>query len=76
MRPGLPQFTISNWMGLIGPAGMPRDIVDRLNREFAAALKRPEVIAALEKQAFLPNPSTPEQFGAFIKEQMHPTQRS
>ena len=67
---GVPEFTISNWMGLVGPAGMPRDIVNRLNREFANALKRPEVVAALEKQAFLPNPSTPEQFGDFIKEQM------
>jgi len=67
---GVPEFTISNWMGLVGPAGMPRDVVNRLNREFANALKRPEVVAALEKQAFLPNPSTPEQFGDFIKEQM------
>jgi tripartite-type tricarboxylate transporter receptor subunit TctC len=67
---GLPQFTISNWMGLVGPAGLPKDIVERLNREFGAALKRPEVLAALDKQAFMANPSTPQQFGAFIKEQM------
>lgn len=67
---GLPQFTISNWMGLMGPARLPREIVDRVNREFGAALRKPEVIAALEKQAFMPNPSTPEQFGAFIKEQV------
>ena len=67
---GLPQFTISNWMGLVGPANLPRDIVDRINREFAAALKRPEVLAALDRQAFMANPSTPEQFAAFIKEQM------
>lgn len=67
---GLPQFTISNWMGLIGPARLPREIVDRLNRELGAILRKPEVIAALERQAFLPNPSTPEQFGAFIREQV------
>ena len=67
---GLPQFTISNWMGLVGPANLPRDIVDRINREFAAALKRPEVLAALERQAFIANPSSPEQFAAFIREQM------
>ena len=67
---GLPQFTISNWMGLVGPANLPRDIVDRINREFAAALKRPDVLAALDRQAFMANPSTPEQFAAFIKEQM------
>ncbi len=67
---GLPQFTISNWMGLVGPANLPRDIVERINREFAAALKGPDVLAALERQAFIANPASPEQFAAFIKEQM------
>ena len=67
---GMPQFTISNWMGLVGPAGLPKEIVDRLNREFGAAMRRPEVLAALEKQAFMANPSSPQQFAAFIKEQM------
>jgi tripartite-type tricarboxylate transporter receptor subunit TctC len=67
---GVPQFTISNWMGLIGPARLPRDIVERLNREFGAALRKPEVIAALQKQAFMPNPGTPEQFAGFIREQV------
>ncbi len=67
---GVPQFTISNWMGLVGPAKMPREIVDRLNRELGTILRKPEIMAALEKQAFMPNPSTPEQFGAFIREQV------
>ena len=67
---GLPQFTISNWMGLIGPARLPREIVERLNREVGAVLRVPEIVAALERQAFIPNPSTPEQFGAFIREQV------
>jgi len=67
---GVPQFTISNWMGLVGPARMPREIIERLNRELGAILRKPEVVAALEKQAFLPNPSTPEQFAAFIREQV------
>ena len=67
---GLPQFTISNWMGLIGPARLPREIVERLNLEVANVLRKPEVITALERQAFMPSPSTPEQFGAFIREQV------
>jgi len=67
---GMPQFAMSNWMGLVGPANMPREIVDRLNREFAAAMKRPEVLEGMEKQVFVLNPSTPEQFGTFIKEQI------
>jgi tripartite-type tricarboxylate transporter receptor subunit TctC len=66
---GMPQFVAPSWMGLVGPAGMPREIVERLNKEFTAAMKRPEVIAAIEKQAFSLLPSTPEKFGAFIKEQ-------
>ncbi|MBL8380381.1 MAG: tripartite tricarboxylate transporter substrate binding protein [Burkholderiales bacterium] len=67
---GVPQFTISNWMGLVGPAKLPREIVERINREVGTVLRRPEVVVALEKQAFLPNPSTPEQFSAFIREQV------
>ncbi|MGD9637177.1 MAG: Bug family tripartite tricarboxylate transporter substrate binding protein, partial [Pirellulales bacterium] len=67
---GLPNYTISNWMGLVGPAGLPRGIVDRVNAEFGAVLRKPEVAAALGKQAFIPNPSTPEAFAAFIQEQV------
>lgn len=67
---GMPQFLAPSWMGLVGPAGMPREIVDRLNKEFATAMRRPEVIAAIEKQAFTLTASTPEEFGKFIKEQV------
>ena len=67
---GMPQFSMANWMGLVGPAKLPREIVERLNREFVAAMKRPEVIAAMDKQLFQLNPTTPEQFAAFVKEQI------
>jgi tripartite-type tricarboxylate transporter receptor subunit TctC len=67
---GLPQFSIVSWAALFGPAKMPRDIVMTLNREFGAAMKRPDVIAALEKQAFPLNASTPEELAAFTKEQL------
>ena len=66
---GLPQFAIVSWAGLFAPAKTPKDVVDRLNREFVAAMKRPEVIAAMEKQAFALNPSTPEQLGEHVKTQ-------
>jgi tripartite-type tricarboxylate transporter receptor subunit TctC len=67
---GVPEFTITNWAGLLGPAGLPRDIVERVNREFGVALRKPAVIADLAKSAFVPSPSTPEQLGALIKEQI------
>lgn len=72
---GMPQFLVPSWMGLVGPAGMPRDIVDRLNKEFAAAIKRPDVIAAIEKQAFSLRASTPEQFADFIRDQVQVHER-
>lgn len=67
---GMPQFQLTSWAGLFGPAKMPREIVERLNKEFGAAMQRPDVVSAMDKQAFLLLPSTPERLGAFVKEQM------
>jgi tripartite-type tricarboxylate transporter receptor subunit TctC len=67
---GMPQFSVTSWAGLFGPAKMPREAVERLNREFAAAMGRAEVQAAMEKQAFVLNPSTPERLGEYVKEQL------
>jgi tripartite-type tricarboxylate transporter receptor subunit TctC len=72
---GLPKFSILSWAALYGPAKTPKDVVDRLNREFVAAMKRPDVMAATDKQAFILNPSTPEELGAFTKEQFEDYKR-
>ena len=66
---GMPQFAIVSWAGLFAPAKTPKDIVERLNREFVAAMKRPDVMAAMDKQAFFLSPSTPEQLGQYVKDQ-------
>lgn len=67
---GMPQFQLTSWAGLFGPAKMPRAVVERINKEFHAAMQRADVIAAMDKQAFLLLPSTPERLGEFVKEQM------
>jgi len=72
---GLPKFSILSWAALYGPAKMPRDLVERLNKEFGAAMKRPDVLAAMEKQAFILNPSTPEELAGFTKEQFEEYKR-
>jgi tripartite-type tricarboxylate transporter receptor subunit TctC len=72
---GMPQFSVTSWAGLFGPARMPREVVERLNREFVAAMRRPEVQAAMDKLAFSLNPSTPEQLGGFVKEQIESYRR-
>ena len=66
---GLPQFAIVSWAGLFAPAKTPREVIERLNREFVAAMKRPDVMAAMDKQAFLLSPSTPEQLGEHVRTQ-------
>jgi tripartite-type tricarboxylate transporter receptor subunit TctC len=67
---GMPQFSIVSWAGLFGPARMPREVTERLNKEFVAAMGRPDVQAAMEKQAFALSPSSPERLGAYVKEQL------
>lgn len=67
---GLPQYTITSWGGMFGPANMPKDVVARLNKEFVEILKEPEIIELLGKQGFVLTPSTPEELGKFLGEQI------
>src|SRR5262245_20315210 len=67
---GMPQFSITSWAGLFGPARMPRPVVERLNREFVAAMGRADVQAAMDKQAFALSPSSPERLAELVKEQI------
>jgi tripartite-type tricarboxylate transporter receptor subunit TctC len=67
---GVPQYSVVSWAALYGPAKLPRELQLRLNKEFTDAMKRPEVIAAMDKQAFPLTPSTPEALAAFTKSQM------
>jgi tripartite-type tricarboxylate transporter receptor subunit TctC len=73
---GMPQFSITSWAGLFGPAKMPREVVERLNREFVAAMGRGEVQAAMERQAFSLSPSSPEQLAGFLQEQIESYRRT
>jgi len=67
---GLPGVTIAPWGGLFGPAKMPRAVVQRLSREFNAALQRADVRAQLTSQGIEAEGSTPQQLAAFTGEQI------
>jgi tripartite-type tricarboxylate transporter receptor subunit TctC len=67
---GYPSFSIISWAGLFGPAKMPADVVARLNKEFVTAMGRPDVQDAMQKQAFVLTPSTPEKLAGWVKEQL------
>jgi tripartite-type tricarboxylate transporter receptor subunit TctC len=66
---GMPQFRLTSWAALFGPAKMPRDVVERLNREFNAAMGRAEVQNGMDKLGVILNGSTPEQLGTLVREQ-------
>jgi tripartite-type tricarboxylate transporter receptor subunit TctC len=67
---GLGKMSLTPWGGVFGPKGMPKEVVDRVQRELAVVLKRPEVHEAFGKLAFEPKSSTPEELTAILKEQM------
>ncbi len=67
---GYPTFSIISWAGLYGPAKMPAEITARLNKEFVAAMGRPDVQEAMQKQAFVLTPSSPEKLAAWTREQL------
>jgi len=67
---GLGKMSLTPWGGVFGPKGMPREVVDRLARELAGVLKRPEVREAFGKLAFEPKSSTPEELSAILKQQI------
>jgi tripartite-type tricarboxylate transporter receptor subunit TctC len=66
---GLAPFPAVPWVGLYGPAKMPRAMVDRLSRELMTALKNPDTREKIERQAIDLNPLSPEAIGALAKEQ-------
>jgi tripartite-type tricarboxylate transporter receptor subunit TctC len=64
---GMPGFEVIGWFGWLGPAGMPRPIVQRLNSELVRALKLPDVRDRLLSQSTEPVGNTPQEFAVFMK---------
>ena len=72
---GVVNVPITPWGGLFGPAKMPKEIVDRLARELAVVLAKPEVRDAFGRLAFEPRSSTPQELSAFVAEQLEAYRR-
>ena len=66
---GFPQYSLVPWGAMVGPAGMPREIVQRVARETNAAVGNAQVKEALVKFGFELQGSTPEELGKFIRDQ-------
>ena len=66
---GLNGVSVTPWAALLGPAKLPREIVERLSRELNIVLKRSDVREQLSRQAFEAEGSSPEAMTAFLAEQ-------
>ena len=63
---GQPRVINYSWTSLAGPAGMPAEIVQKLNQACQAILAEPDVIARLTTMSNEPTPGTPAQASSFI----------
>lgn len=76
LMPGLPAlgaefpgFTFLAWGGLMGPAGLPQDIVTKLNGAVVGALNNPQIREKFASMGLEPFPSTPGEFATFLLQQ-------
>ena len=67
---GYPDYVVTSWNGLSGPAGMPKDIVAKLNSETEAALKMPDVKKRMAEFGMHPMLSSPAQMTERIQRDM------
>ena len=67
---GMKDFDVSTWFGILGPAGMPANTTHTLNTAIRKVLSTSEMRAKLEKQGAEPLTSTPDEFGAYIKQEV------
>ena len=64
---GVPGYEATIWLGIMAPAGTPKEIVDKLNAEIGKALARPAIREAWARQGAVPMTMTPAAFGAFLQ---------
>jgi tripartite-type tricarboxylate transporter receptor subunit TctC len=63
---GFPNFEFPVYGGLLGPAGMPADVVQKINADANKALASPAFLEALKQNALVPIGGTPQQFSQFL----------
>ena len=67
---GILDVDATAWIGMVAPARTPAAIIERLNREFVAAMKDPAVAEKLKAQYMDPGPGSPAEFAAFMQEEL------
>ncbi len=66
---GVPDYESGSWYGILAPAGTPREIIELLGREIAAAVRAPDIVEKLNAEAVIAIGSTPAEFAAHIQKE-------
>ena len=64
---GLPDFEVVTWLGLLAPAGTPREVIAKLNADIIAVLKQPAFVARMAGLGIDTVGNSPEAFAAIIR---------
>jgi tripartite-type tricarboxylate transporter receptor subunit TctC len=67
---GVPGYEVTNWHGLIGPKGLPRPVVERLNAEMNKILQQKEMEERLQSDGLVPAGGTPEQLYEQVRKEL------
>ena len=67
---GIPDFEVVNWFGILGPAGMPRPVIDRLNQAINRVVQSADTRERFATLGFVPRGTTPEEFENHIKSEV------
>lgn len=67
---GYANFDVSSWQGIVVPAGTPKAVIQRLNRDLVKVLSTPEMKEQFAQYSAVTAASTPEQFSSYIKEEI------
>ena len=63
---GVPGYEVTNWWGIVVPAGTPRPVIERLHKELSAIIASPETRKRFEAEGADPLQMGPDEFGRFI----------
>ena len=66
----LPGYDVTQWYGVLAPAGTPPDALERLHKEIVRAIANPRVVQQFKNLDIEPTDSTPQEFAALIKSEM------
>ncbi len=75
MAKAIPGYSVDVWWGVLGPAGMPQAIVDRLNQAISEVAQSPKMKEIFSKEAATPYTMSPKEFSVYMNQELDKWQK-